>query len=111
MMLLPRSCHPKQIIRSDLKIVSGPAAPKNGPRCRHVIYALFQQGVCNVHSNNLAQRQPSLHCNATDGLELNNLRQSTFKGDRTLADTRHADQPGRNRCQARQSEFIYFMSH
>ena len=43
-----------------------------------------------MHSNNLAQRQPSLHRTAADGLELNKLRQSTFKGHRTLADSRHA---------------------
>src|ERR1700731_1542513 len=102
---LIRPRHLEQGFGADFEIVALAAGADDRVRQRGLVDTVLDEGLVDVDGDDLAERKPGLRLAAVGALQLNDLRQLAFEGDRAFRDPGHVDQPARRRGQSGDAEF------
>src|SRR6187399_2900394 len=82
-----RPDHLEHVFRLDLEIVAAAAGTDDRAGQPGLVDAILDEGLVDVHGDDLAQRQPGLRFVASGTLQLDDLRYLAFERDRAF---RHA---------------------
>src|SRR5258708_15711278 len=80
-----RPHHLEHGIRPDLEIIALAAGAHDGVRQRGLVDTILDEGLVDVHGNDLAEGEPGLRLLAVGALQLNDLRQPAFERHRLSA--------------------------
>src|SRR5437762_1602623 len=98
--------HLEHGVGPNYKVVAAAPCPHDRLCQRSLVDAVLDESLVDVDRDHLAQGEPALHFRAVGGLQLNDLRQLAFEGDRAFGDARHVDFPAGHRGEAGDPELI-----
>src|SRR6266702_6470588 len=87
-----RPYHLEHVFRLDLEIVAPAAGADDRAGQSSLVDAILDHGLVDMHGDDFAERQPGRRLLAIGALQLDDLRQLAFEGNRAFRHKRYVDE-------------------